>query len=278
MSSSAPLNALVAFVGGGNMAMAIIGGLVQAGHPASSILVVEPWAEQALRLRNQFGGLQVLAAAGPALTGADIVVWAVKPQLFRAAAAPCAPYIGDALQLSIMAGIGSDAIVRETGSARVVRAMPNTPALIGQGMSGLFARPEVTLGERLQIEQLLAPTGKLLWVDREAQLDAVTALSGSGPAYVFYFLEAMIQAGVEMGLTAEQARLLAQQTFAGAAALASQSPESPELLRQRVTSKGGTTHAAISALEARGTKPGFVRALHAAAERAKELGEEFGRS
>ncbi|WP_374586335.1 pyrroline-5-carboxylate reductase [Ideonella dechloratans] len=277
MNRSTSLNTTIAFIGGGNMASAIIGGLVRAGHPASTILVVEPSPEQALRLRGQFG-VQADAAAGPALAAAGLIVWAVKPQVFEVAAAPCAPYASQALQLSIMAGIPCAAIEKASGSARVVRAMPNTPALIGQGMSGLYARPAVTLDERLQVEQMLAPTGQLLWVEQEAQLDAVTALSGSGPAYVFYLLEAMIQAGVEMGLSAEQSRQLAQQTVAGAAALSAQSVETPEVLRQRVTSKGGTTHAAISTLEARGVKLAFVRALHAAAERAAELGAEFGKN
>jgi pyrroline-5-carboxylate reductase len=277
MNRSTSLNTTIAFIGGGNMASAIIGGLVRAGHPASTILVVEPSPEQALRLRSQFG-VQADAAAGPALGAAGLIVWAVKPQVFEAAAAPCAPYASQALQLSIMAGIPCAAIEKASGSARVVRAMPNTPALIGQGMSGLYARPAVTLDERLQVEQMLVPTGQLLWVEQEAQLDAVTALSGSGPAYVFYLLEAMIQAGVELGLSAEQSRQLAQQTVAGAAALSAQSSETPEVLRQRVTSKGGTTHAAISTLEARGVKLAFVRALHAAAERAAELGAEFGKN
>jgi len=200
------------------------------------------------------------------------VVWAVKPQLFVEAAAPCAPHVGSALQLSIMAGIRSDALVAATGSHQVVRAMPNTPALVGRGVAGLFAREAVSDTQRAQVETVLAPTGRCLWVARESDLDAVTALSGSGPAYVFFFIEAMIQAGVEMGLPAAQARELAQETFAGAAALASQSPETPETLRQRVTSKGGTTHAAITSMEASGVKEAFVRALHAARRRAQELG------
>jgi pyrroline-5-carboxylate reductase len=177
-----------------------------------------------------------------------------------------------------MAGIRSDAIVQATGAARVVRTMPNTPALVGQGMTGLCATAAVSAAERTQVEQLLAPTGALLWVDAEAQLDAVTALSGSGPAYVFFFIEAMMQAGTELGLSAEQARRLAVGTFSGAAALAGASSEAPEVLRQRVTSKGGTTHAAITSMEAAGVKPAFVQAMHAAAQRAQALGDEFGRA
>ncbi len=154
--------------------------------------------------------------------------------------------------------------------------MPNTPALIGQGIAGLFARAAVTAGDRALVEQVLGPTGRTLWVAREADLDAVTALSGSGPAYVFYFVEAMMQAAAEMGLTAEQGKQLALATFAGATELAARSSEPPELLRERVTSKGGTTHAAICALEAAGVKAAFVEALKAARQRARELGDEFG--
>jgi pyrroline-5-carboxylate reductase len=265
----------VAFIGGGNMASALIGGLIQSGHAASAIHVVEPFAAQAEKLRERFG-VRVEAAAGPALAGARLVVWAVKPQLFREAAAPCAAHVGQALQLSVMAGIRTGAIEAATGSARIVRAMPNTPALVGRGMSGLFASAAVSAEEREQVEQLLKPTGQTLWVEREEQLDAVTALSGSGPAYVFYFLQAMMRAGSELGLSAEQARRLAIGTFDGAAALAAQSTEAPEVLRANVTSKGGTTHAAITTMEERGVMDAFVAALHAAARRAKELGDEFG--
>jgi pyrroline-5-carboxylate reductase len=268
-------SATIAFIGGGNMASALIGGLIQSGHAPSAIHVIEPFGAQAEKLRQQFG-VVVETAASPALANATLVVWAVKPQLFKEAAQPCAAHVKGALQLSVMAGIRSSAIADATGSARVVRTMPNTPALIGCGMSGLYASDAVTADERAGVEQLLAPTGELLWVEREEQLDAVTALSGSGPAYVFYFVEAMMRAGNELGLTATQARRLAVATFAGAAALAAQSSEAPEVLRQNVTSKGGTTHAAITTLDERGVMDAFVQALHAAARRAKELGDEFG--
>jgi pyrroline-5-carboxylate reductase len=265
----------VAFIGGGNMASALIGGLIQSGHAASAIHVVEPLEAQAAKLRDRFG-VHVEPAASSALAEAALVVWAVKPQLFREAAAPCAAQVGGALQLSVMAGIRSQALAQATGSARVVRAMPNTPALIGRGISGLYASPAVTAEERARVEALLRPTGELLWVEREELLDAVTALSGSGPAYVFYFIEAMMRAGVELGLAPAQARQLAVGTFAGAAALAAQSPESPEALRANVTSKGGTTHAAITTLDEHAVMETFVQALHAAARRARELGDEFG--
>lgn len=265
------MNDTIAFVGGGQMAQALIGGLLQSGRPAASILVVEPDEGQRQRLADRFG-LAPLAGAGAALATAGTVVWAVKPQVFAEAAAPCAAHVAAALQVSVMAGVRCETITGATGSAAVVRAMPNTPALIGQGIAGLYARPAVDGAARAAVEGLFAPTGQWLWVDQEDDLDAVTALSGSGPAYVFYFLEAMVQAGSEMGLSPEQSRRLAQATFAGAAALAMQSPLSPTALREQVTSKGGTTHAAITALDAAGVKAAFVHALHAARERAVELG------
>lgn len=264
----------IAFIGGGNMAGALIGGLLQRGVARDALIVVEPHAPQRDKLAAQFG-LQALAGAGPALARALTVVWAVKPQSFAEAAAPCRAHVAGALQLSVMAGIRSERIAQATGSDRVVRAMPNTPALIGQGIAGLFARDTVTADERAGVETLLAPTGRLLWVAQEADLDAVTALSGSGPAYVFYLLEAMEAAATQMGLPPEQGRALAQATVAGAAALAGQSPESPATLRAQVTSKGGTTHAALCALEAAGVGPAIQAAILAAQQRARELGDLY---
>ena len=277
MSSPNPSFPAVAFIGGGNMARALISRLLRTGQAAASITVVEPFEDTAAVLRTRFG-VTVLPQGDASLARAGIVVWAVKPQVFKAAAAALSPHLANCLQLSVMAGIRSDAIVAASGSSRVVRAMPNTPALIGQGMTGLVALPAVTEAERRQVDALLAPTGATEWLAHEGLLDAVTALSGSGPAYVFYVLEALIQGGIELGLDAAQARRLALGTFAGATALASQSDESPETLRARVTSKGGTTHAALTRLEADGVKPAFVAALHAAAVRAAELGDEFGAS
>ena len=267
----------VAFIGGGNMASALIGGLLRSGRAADQVLVVEPWDEQRARLTRDFG-IAPLAAATPALAAAGLVVWAVKPQLFAEAAAPCAAHVGQALQLSVMAGIRSDAVVRAIGAPRVVRAMPNTPALIGRGIAGLYARPEVGAEERAAVEALLAPTGATLWVDREADLDAVTALSGSGPAYVFLFIEALMEAARDMGLSAAQGRALALATVGGATSLAEQSAEPPAVLRERVTSKGGTTHAALESLRAAGVREAIVRAVRAAERRAAELGDEFGRA
>jgi pyrroline-5-carboxylate reductase len=265
----------IAFIGGGNMASALVGGLVEAGRAPGSILVVEPVREQRGFLAERFG-VTVLAAADASLEAAELAVWAVKPQVFRAAAAPCKAYLAGALHVSVMAGIRSDAIAAATGALRVVRAMPNTPALIGQGIAGVFARAAVTADDRAQVESLLAPTGEVVWVDREEALDAVTALSGSGPAYVFHVIEAMLAAAREMGLPEPEAKRLALQTLAGATALAARSAEPPEMLRRNVTSAGGTTQAAMTVLEQRGVKAAFVEAILAARDRARELGDEFG--
>ena len=265
----------IAFIGGGNMASAVIGGLIRNGHASDALLVIDPGAGARDKLQTEFG-VRTLSRADTSLAHAAIVVWAVKPQFFKVAAAPCAAHLGHALHLSVMAGIRSDALVRATGSERIVRTMPNTPALVGLGMTGLYARDAVSAADRAQVETVLAPTGQLLWVAREADLDAVTALSGSGPAYVFYFVEAMMEAAAQMGLTPEQGKQLALATFAGATALAQASSDPPSLLRERVTSKGGTTFAALSSLEESGVKAAFVKALKAAQQRARELGDEFG--
>jgi len=265
----------LAFIGGGNMASAIIGGLARSGHPADHILVVDPGDAQRAQLQQAFG-VQTMAQADERLAQAGVVVWAVKPQAFLEAARPCAAHVGKALHLSVMAGIRSDAIVRATGSARVVRAMPNTPALIGMGIAGLYARPEVSEPQRALVVSLLQPTGQTLWVHQESDLDAVTALSGSGPAYVFLFIEAMAEAAQAMGLSAEQGHALAVATFRGASELAVQSNEPPGVLRERVTSKGGTTHAALMSMQGDGVSQAIVRAVQAAQTRARELGDSFG--
>jgi pyrroline-5-carboxylate reductase len=265
----------IAFVGGGNMASALIGGLLQTGRIPATVLVIEPDDRQRARLALQFG-VFALPAAGAHLDDVPLVVWAVKPQSFAAAARPCAPFVARALQLSVMAGIRTETLMAATGSQRVVRAMPNTAALVGLGITGLFATAAVNDGDRAAVEKVLAQSGELMWLQRERDLDAVTALSGSGPAYVYYFIEAMIQAAGEMGLTVEQGRRLALATFAGATALAQQSSDSPAVLRERVTSKGGTTYAALMSLDNDAVKAAFVRALHAARERARALGDEFG--
>jgi pyrroline-5-carboxylate reductase len=266
----------IAFVGGGNMARAILGGLLREGLPPSQVTVVEPFEATAAKLRFDFGVL-TSPTASASLADATLVIWAVKPQMFCQAAEPIMPFTRKALHLSVAAGIHTDSITRWLATERVVRCMPNTPALVGQGITALFACPPVSSADKSNVERIVSSTGQFLWVQEESQLDAVTALSGSGPAYVFYFLEAMTAAGTQLGLPADQAYRLAIATFAGSASLAAASSDSPESLRQQVTSKGGTTHAAITSMEASNIKASFVQAMFAAASRAQEMGDEFGK-
>lgn len=272
MPKSAEPFSTLAFIGGGNMASAIVGGLVANGRPGASIVVIDPAEARRAELEAAFG-VRTAAGGDARLADAAMVVWAVKPQVFTEAAAPCRLYVGRALHLSVMAGIRIGAIAAATGAERIVRAMPNTPALIGQGIAGLHASAAASSEDRRQVEVVLAPTGRLLWVEREHDLDAVTALSGSGPAYVFYVIEAIVDAALSMGLAPAPARELALATLAGATALAAASHDPPALLRERVTSKGGTTQAAIEVLDAAGVKPAFIAAIRAAEARARELGD-----
>jgi pyrroline-5-carboxylate reductase len=273
MATTHPDN--IAFIGGGNMASAIIGGLLKRGAAPASIQVVEPFEEQRVKLREKFG-VDVREGPGHHLASATLVVWAVKPQTFKEAALQTRFHTKTALHLSVAAGITSSSIAHWLGTEHVVRAMPNTPALVGKGMTALFARAAVSTAGKARVTRVIKTTGEHVWLDDETQLDAVTALSGSGPAYVFYFIEAMIDAGVAMGLTREQAHKLAVGTFVGASALAKASDEPIEILRSRVTSKGGTTYAAITSMEQDNVKKLFMRAMIAAKQRAKEMGDEFG--
>jgi pyrroline-5-carboxylate reductase len=275
MSTPSNTSQTLAFIGGGNMASAIIGGLIKQGTPPSRILVVEPFEEARQRLQSQFG-VSVMPSANTGLAEAGLIVWAVKPQTFKEAAQQTRTFCINALHLSVAAGIRSDSIANWLDTERVVRAMPNTPALVGLGQTGLFARPAVTASDKTWIEQVIATTGALLWVKDEPLLDAVTAISGSGPAYVFFFIEAMVEAGVKMGLTAEQATQLAIGTFEGASQLAKTASEPPSVLRERVTSKGGTTYAALTSMQSAHIGELFQTALQAAQHRAHELGDEFG--
>jgi pyrroline-5-carboxylate reductase len=265
----------IAFIGGGNMACAIIGGLIRQGTRAMDILVVEPYSEQQVKLKEAFG-IEAFNAPNAMLAQAGMVVWAVKPQTFKVAASQARAHTQQALHFSVAAGIRSDTIAQWLGTERIVRSMPNTPALIGKGITALYPRLAVSQQDRSAVERVIGATGDYLWLTDEAQIDAVTAISGSGPAYVFYFLEAMVQAGIDMGLPPEQAVLLAQATFTGASELARSSGESPKALREKVTSKGGTTYAAISSMEQDNVAMMFTRAMHAARRRAAELGDEFG--
>lgn len=267
----------IAFIGGGNMAQALIGGLAGKLVPANQLHVVDVMPSTLTLLSQRFG---VTTASEPtyALADCDVIVLAVKPQQLRDVVATIKPFIHSQLILSIAAGIRAVDISRWLGGHQlIVRTMPNTPALISQGMTGAYAMSGVSELQKQRADALLRAVGDTVWVEDEAQIDAVTAISGSGPAYVFYFIEAMQQAATELGLSAEQGRRLAQATFAGAAALAGQSEEPVSMLRERVTSKGGTTYAALSSMESSGVKSALVKALHAAADRGRELGEEYGK-
>lgn len=265
----------VAFVGGGNMGAAIVGGLVARGMAAADIVVVEPHASAREALAARFGVRTLAEAAGwPA---ADVAVLAVKPQQMHAALAALGAPPPAMLVVSIAAGVRLEALCRWLGGHRaVVRAMPNTPALVRAGITGLYAPPEVAESHRHSADALLRAVGETVWLPREQDLDAVTAVSGSGPAYVFYFIEALEAAGRDMGLAAEAARQLAVQTFVGAATLAAARGEDPAVLRAQVTSKGGTTERAVAALDQAAVKAAFIAAVKAARDRSAELGSALG--
>ncbi|HSQ82381.1 MAG TPA: pyrroline-5-carboxylate reductase [Casimicrobiaceae bacterium] len=269
----------IAFIGGGNMASAIIGGLIAKGASPADFRVVEPLPAQRKRLATRFPGVALHeACTATAIAGADVVVLAVKPQQMREAAQVLAPLIAPvAWVLTIAAGVRCADLSRWLGGyARIVRAMPNTPALVGAGISGVYAMPGAR-DHAAAAAEILGACGEVLWLDDEHHLDAVTGVSGSGPAYVFYFLEALERAARELGFTDADARRLAYATFAGSIRLAMQSEDSPGTLRANVTSKGGTTARAIETMDAAKVAGHFVDAVKAAAARARELGEEFGR-
>jgi pyrroline-5-carboxylate reductase len=268
-------NTTIAFLGGGNMASAMIGGLIKQGMRPSDILVVEPYEPTRDKLLQDFG-IQAMSEPSSLLATAGLIIWAVKPQVFKEAAQQTGNFAPTALHFSVAAGIRSSSIAAWLETDNVVRSMPNTPALIGKGITALFARAAVTASGKAWVERVVASMGEFLWLSEESQLDAVTAISGSGPAYVFYFLEAMTEAAVNMGLSAEQGRRLAISTFSGASELANRSDEPLDMLRQRVTSKGGTTYAALMSMQGDAIKPHFIKAMQAAQIRAKELGDEFG--
>lgn len=269
----------IAFIGGGNMASALIAGLAGKLTAGGNIHVVDPNPAALDKLQAQFG-VSTASQADAAVSACDVIVLAVKPQSMRDVAAQLAPLLagGQPLVVSIAAGIRAADLSRWLGGyGAIVRCMPNTPALIGMGITGMVASAGVTAAQRDTADAILRAVGPTVWLDDEAQIDAVTAVSGSGPAYVFYFIEAMQQAAQEMGLSAEQGSQLALATMAGAAQLAVQSDEPVSLLRERVTSKGGTTYAALTSMEASGVKPAIIAAMKAAAARGKELGDELGK-
>lgn len=274
----------IAFIGGGNMAAALIAGLAGKLTPGANIHVVDPNPASLEALQRQYGVTVAAALADSAAGGAEVLVLAVKPQVMHEVTQQLLPLLQAAqaagrapLVLSIAAGIRAADLARWLGGyPAIVRTMPNTPALIGMGVTGMVASAGVSAPQRAAADQILRAVGATVWLDDESQIDAVTAVSGSGPAYVFYFIEAMQQAAEELGLTAEQGRQLAMATFTGAAQLAAQSPDPVPVLRERVTSKGGTTYAALTSMEASGVKAAIVGAVKAAAARGKELGEQLG--
>ncbi|ONB58289.1 pyrroline-5-carboxylate reductase [Burkholderia pseudomallei] len=266
----------IAFIGGGNMAAALIGGLVKRSVDASGLLAVDVNEDARQRAQAQFG-VRTAAAVDATLAGYDAIVLAVKPQVLKDVALALAPHLTTQLVVSIAAGIRGADLSRWLGDyPRVVRTMPNTPALVGLGVTGLSALPGVDAAGRDLASKVLGAVGETVWFDDESQLDAVTAISGSGPAYVFYFIEALQEAARQLGMNDEQGRALAVATFAGAAQLAVQSGEPAGVLRERVTSKGGTTAAALASFDAQHVKDAIVRGVLAAQARAREMGDELG--
>ena len=269
----------IAFIGGGNMASALIAGLAGRLTAGANIHVVDPNADALAPLASQFGVTTASAIDG-ALAACDVIVLAVKPQQMRDVAAALLPHLAAArpLVLSIAAGIRGVDLARWLGGyGAIVRSMPNTPALIGMGITAMVAMEGVSACQKAAADAIMAAVGTTLWLEEEAQIDPVTAVSGSGPAYVFYFIEALQQAAVELGLSQEQGRQLALATFTGAAQLAAQSPDPVPVLREKVTSRGGTTYAALTSMENSGVKEQIVAAVKAAAARGRELGEELGK-
>lgn len=270
----------ITFLGGGNMASALIGGMLERGFAADGIQVVELGEAARAALAQRFGVRTVEACDDTALD-CDVLMLAVKPQQMKAALAPLRGRLQGQLVISIAAGLRLVDLGRWLGSVdapytRLVRCMPNTPALIGAGITGLHADPSVDAGGRAAAERILAAVGSTVWADEEAQMDAVTAISGSGPAYVFHFIEALEAAGRKLGFDEAGARRLAIDTVLGAAKLAASSEDAPAVLRQKVTSRGGTTEAALASLAAAGWHDALVAAVEAAAERGRELGDQLG--
>ena len=267
----------ITFIGGGNMAVALIGGLRKQGYSAAGIQVVEPFAASREKLTETFG-VRCTATVDAAALNCEVMVLAVKPQQLREAVAPFRGKLDNQLVVSIAAGLRMADISRWLGNYKnLVRTMPNTPALIGAGITGLCADPSVDLEGRTNAEKILKAVGSTVWIENEDNMDAVTAVSGSGPAYVFYFIEAMEAAALKLGFDPHSARQLTVETFLGAASLAEQSSESISTLRERVTSKGGTTEAALLSFCASGIAGAIEHGIMAAEARGRELGNILGK-
>jgi pyrroline-5-carboxylate reductase len=267
----------IAFLGGGNMASALIGGLLARGHEPRSISVIEVSPAARERLAAQHG-VRASTAPDAGMLEAETLVLAVKPQDMKAALASVAGSLRGKLVISIAAGVRLESLSRWLdGHRKLVRCMPNTPALVGAGITALHALPEVSADERSTAQTILGAVGETVWVDDERLLDPVTAVSGSGPAYVFWFIEQLAASAEKLGLPKDVARKLALHTVFGAAKLAMQSSDSPETLRKQVTSKGGTTEAALQVFDQEQLAERFARALEAASRRGAELGEALGK-
>jgi pyrroline-5-carboxylate reductase len=267
----------ITFLGGGNMALALIGGLRQKGFAAAEIQVVEPVEAARERMSAAFG-VRCTGAIDSAATNCDVWLLSVKPQQMREALAPLAGRLQGQLVISIAAGLRLTDISRWLGGHhKLVRTMPNTPALIGQGFTGLYADPSVDAIGRERAERILGAVGSTVWIADEAVMDAVTAISGSGPAYVFYFIEALQDAALALGFDAATARRMSVETVLGAAKLAQGSDEPVALLRERVTSKGGTTEAALKSFAADQISAAILRGVEAAEARGRELGDLMGK-
>jgi len=268
----------ICFIGGGNMARSLIGGLIGRGTPAHTLVVAEPMAPLRDALAADFG-VTVHADNADAARGADVILLAVKPQVMATVCTGLAAVRGNdqPLYLSIAAGIGLAHFARWLGAdAAAVRAMPNTPALVGAGACGLCANASVTPGQRALASSLLSAVGEVHWIEQESLMDVVTAVSGSGPAYFFLLMEAMIDSAVAQGLDAGTARALVLQTAFGAAVMSRSGDEAPAVLRKRVTSPRGTTEAAIEVFESRDMRDIVAAAIARATERGRELAAEFG--
>lgn len=266
----------ITFIGGGNMAAALIGGLRKQGYSAPGIQVVELLAENREKLAEEFH-VRCVEKVDPAALNCEVLVLSVKPQQMKDAVAPLAGKLSKQLVISIAAGLRLNDISRWLGGYRqLVRTMPNTPALIGAAITGLFADASVDHEGRDKAEKILRAVGNTLWLAEEAEMDAVTAVSGSGPAYVFYFIEALQQAAADLGFDEAEARVLAIETFVGAARLAEQTAEPLSVLRERVTSKGGTTAAALDSFNESGISAAILRGVRAADARSRELGDLLG--
>ncbi|MBB6340375.1 pyrroline-5-carboxylate reductase [Pseudomonas fluvialis] len=266
----------IAFIGAGNMAASLIGGLRAQGLAASQLCASEPGAEQRAKVAGEHG-IEVFAGNAEAVQGADVIVLAVKPQVMKAVCLELAPSLSEnQLIVSIAAGISCASLANWLGQRPIVRCMPNTPALLRQGVSGLYANAEVSAEQRQQAEQLLSAVGLALWLEDEALIDAVTAVSGSGPAYFFLLIEAMTAAGEKLGLPRATAAQLTLHTALGAARMACESDVDAAELRRRVTSPNGTTEAAIKTFQAGGFEALTARAMQAATDRSAEMAEQLG--